>query len=263
MTYGLMRGVALFPAIFLAVAAVGHQDGPKPGATDAAADRHGSGPLGAAAAEVVLFRKAIDCTREVVLVRSPLHSAQDVAPPLISKKAFEHLIPNGGFFSFSAQMRRAGKPPLTLATLILPEPVDAPASGGFAVFDVLVDDGLIFVAVASVGIEIWRVSPHGDPRASRSGDLRPRKALPQICAVGLPADWAFSRVATFAYPTPASFSVKLSLTRQGRVQADVVDLKAADRRHTRFVEFGDDWMFGVVPLGDLQKRKGRKDVKGE
>ena len=123
----------------------------------------------------------------------------------------------------------------------------APASGGFDVFDVLAHDGLIVVAVASVGIELWRVTPYGDPKASWPGDPKLREVYPQICTTPLSNHWAHSRDETFAYPDRKSFSVKLSLTRDGRVQADVDDLQDADKRHTRYIQVNDKWQFRVTP----------------
>ena len=73
------------------------------------------------------------------------------------------------------------------------------------------------------------------------------KSDPQICTTPLSNHWAHSRDETFAYPDRKSFSVKLSLTRDGRVQADVDDLQDADKRHTRYIQVNDKWQFRVTP----------------
>jgi len=94
-------------------------------------------------------------------------------------------------------------------------------SFGFEVFDVLIDDGLIVVAVGSRGMDLWQVSPYGDPRMKWVVPKERKPQLPQVCVAGLPAYWApLSRGPTYTFPDRKSFSVKLRLTGDGRVQAE-------------------------------------------
>jgi hypothetical protein len=215
-------------------------------AADAAADPQDAAKPDAADAELVLFRKVLDDGRQLVVLRGPRHPMADVAPPITSNSSFKH-IPDKGYFAVSLQVLPAHGPALTLASKLVPVWSDVP-SLGFDVFDVLIDDGLIVVAVGSLDMELWQVSPYGDPRGKWVVPKERKPQLPQVCIAGLPANWApISRGPTYTCPDRKSFSVKLSLTGDGRVQADVVDLQAADKWHTRFVQVGDEWEFKAAP----------------
>jgi hypothetical protein len=199
----------------------------------------------------VLFEKALQGNRELVVVRGPSHSVADVAPPIMSKSAFKSLNdPKRGYFAVSIQVRPANGAALTLATQICNQWSDAPPSGGFEVHDVLVHDGLIVIAVSSMDIDLWQVTPYGDPHAKWPSDPKLLEQLPQVRRAGLDARWA--RDPRAQYINRKSVSVKLGLTRDGRVQADVVDMRVAaenlapgETAQTRFVQVGDKWEFDV------------------
>ena len=203
-------------------------------AADAVAGPQGEAKSPAVDAESVLFQKALDGKRELTVVRGWRHSMVDVAPPVMSKSAFQQLnIPERGYFTLFLQVRPAEGPPLTLASRLICEWSDAPASGGLDVLDVLVDNGLFVVAIGSTGIELWRVMPYGDPKQ--------RKAPSETWTVLN----GWSGIALASYVDRKSVRLRLSLTKDGRVQADVDDLRANLRTH--FLQVGDKWEFNIAP----------------
>jgi hypothetical protein len=239
----------LIPTICCLVAMAGCMNTAKSDVADATAGRQDAVKSDAADAEVVLFRKPLDGGRQLVVLRGPRHPMADVAPPVMSDNNFKH-VPDKGYFVVSLQVLPAHGPALTLASKLVPVLADVP-SLGFDVFDVLIDDGLIVIAVGAWGIDLWQVIPYGDPREKWVVPKERKPQLPQVRITALPAYYApISRGPTFAYPDRKSFSVKLSLTGDGHVQADVVDLESADKWHRRFVQVGDEWEF----KGEEKKR---------
>jgi hypothetical protein len=203
--------------------------------------------------EVVLFRKAIAGGRELVVSHGPRHPLDDLAPHIMSKQSYsaiEGASGKGAVVVISVRLHAAPhEPPLTLASRLVPVYPDAISGGGPEVFDLLADDGLIVMAVASHTVELWRIAPFGSPRVTAGAPKKSERrasALPQVSVAFLPSDWMFSRPATFRFPDRKSFSVTLRLADDGRVEAEVADLKASDRRRTRFIQAGDDWEFKAV-----------------
>jgi hypothetical protein len=183
----------------------------------------------------------------------------EVAPPIMSKNALKlRSVPKRGYFAVSLEIRPADGAPLVLATRIV-EQWSETAFGPFQVYDVLLDDGLIVVAVSSGDIDLWRVAPFGDPRVKwppipplpTPENAKLPIEFPQISTATLPGgDW--SRVALASSRDATQVSLKLSLTGDGRVQADVVDLRvtpdnlaAGETPNTRFIQRGDEWRFDV------------------
>lgn len=249
MTHDLLQNATLVPIICCLAAMAGCLDTTKSRAVDATAGRQDAAKPDAADTETVVFQKVLDDGRQLIIVRSPNRPVADVAPPVISKRGFEHWnYPETTFFSVSLKLVAARGSPLTLANIILQGSAKSPAPGGFDVFDILINDGVIVVAVGWHGIELWRLTPLAGPDATWVlAEKRKPPKYPAVCIAGLPASYApISRGPTFAYPDRKSFSVKLSLTGYGHVQADLDDLQAADKRHTRFVQVGDEWEFKAV-----------------
>jgi len=193
-------------------------------------------------AEVVLFRKAIDTTREIVVVRSAIHPVSDLEPPTTRGARSEQ--PSGsdaaravGCFSVSLQVVPRQRPPLTIATTVMLAPAAKP-SGGVEVFDVLWYEGGFVLAVGTFDIQLWRVPVSLNPA---------RPNIPRSVDLAFLSRWMADAAATYWDKT--SVSVRLSLSEDGRVRADVDNLRVPNNvnapHHTRFIQDADKWKFGI------------------
>jgi hypothetical protein len=215
------------------------------------ADTRGEVMSGNADKEVVVFRKRLDPRRELVIVKSPTQQKTLVSPPLMPAKTYNGPLRIAGFSCISFQVASDGGSRLTLGARLVALGPPAPASGGFDVLDVLVDDGVIVVAVTAVtSLQLWRLTPYGDPQAT--GPLGTFTTVSKICPAGL-SGWSSDALAS--YLDRKSVAVKLTMIEDGRIQADVEDIRLANRSaavksraRTRFIQVPGKWLFEIVKL---------------
>lgn len=133
-----------------------------------------------------------------------------------------------------------------------------PVAGGMedlSVLDVLVEDGVIVVAIKSAGsLQLWRVTPYGDPKAN---GLEVFVTVSRICPAFLRGWERFALRSE--YFDKESVAVKLAMMKDGRIQADVEDLRAANRpgavrsdAQTRFVQLSGKWLFEIVKPDEVK-----------
>jgi len=204
--------------------------------------------------DVVLFRKAIDENRDLIVVRSAMHPVADIRMPdargivrpsgkdsTLQEPGNSGLI--DGCYSVILQVVHGRSAPLTLAARPFFHHSAGPSSGEIVVWDVLVDHETFVVAIGTWKIRLWRFV------------LFAQDGLPQMSDTALSSHW--TGVALASHLDRQSVSVKLSLLKDGRIQADVDDLRA--HRQTRYLQNDDEWKFAVVSTNE---KNANKEPKG-
>jgi len=195
-------------------------------------DLYGAIPNGTPA-ETVVFRKPLGEGRELVLIRGPSRSPNEVLR-LIANPEDQQI---KSVFPLRVELHAPNDAPFTLAVRL---GFEHQRQGGFEVLDVLTGRGMFVIATAEHGeIALWKIS-------ALSLDPSRVVALDQ-------GDW--TSFAAFVRLDHTMVAVKLGWTKEGLVEVDVDDLRPHVKQRTKFLQAGKPWEWEFKRVSGLRGEK--------
>ena len=188
--------------------------------------------------EKLLFRRPLECGREIVVVRGPNH-ARDDSLRLVAGVGAPAIGRTGEYFSLRLELRAPGRAPLLVAgRLGFEELLSGSMPGGFDVLDLLMPPEKIDWEDAKKGVVMGIVLATAENGRIVLSDV---DRLGFVRGALLGNDW--TRFAAIVPVDRAVVKLKLSRNSANLIQVDVDDLRPHFKRHTCFIQAGKDWKF--------------------